>query len=79
MITAGEHRTIAHTCQLSGGICAVISLALALLCLTRALSGQWEALAGLAVSAWLLWAANRSFSDADQHHSHAATLQEHTS
>ena len=75
-MTAEEHRTIAHTSQLAGSICAVVSFALVLLCLTRALSGQWDALIGLPVAAWLLWAANRSFTDADQHHSHAATLHE---
>lgn len=75
-MTAEEHRTIAHTSQLAGSICAVVSFALALLCLTRALTGQWEAIAGLAVAAWLLWAANREYAVADQHHSHAAALEE---
>lgn len=75
-MTVEEHRTLAHTAQLAGSICAVLALALGLLSTVRLAGGQWEALAGLAAAAWLLHTANVSFRDADIHHSHAAALKE---
>lgn len=74
--TPEEHTTHAQTHQLAGSICAVISLALGMLCASKLLAGEWVALLGLTVAAWLLHSANWQFGLAEEHHSAAAAKRQ---